>query len=491
MSAAPDSELQTRAGLLYIDGEEVPSQSGATYSVTNPATGAYVGHVADAGPGDVDLAVLAAQRSFDKGSWSSLSASRRGEILGAVADALLEQMTELATVESLCSGKPIRDCLAEVRGSARYFRYYAAAASHLTGQTIPVGAAGLDLTLREPIGVCALIVPWNGPLAIAAKKVAPALAAGNSVVVKPAPPTPLTAIALASIAVAAGVPPGVVNVITGAGPGAGRQLVAHPSVRKISFTGSTATGRDVLRVAAEGIKRVNLELGGKSPNVVFADSDVAKAAASAVTAVFANCGQDCCARSRVIVERAVFEDFLERLTAGTASLRQGDPLDPKIELGSLISAAHRDRVLGFLDRAASEGASVVCGGDVVRVPGLEAGNAISPAVVIGAQPGSELASEEIFGPVATVLPFDSEDEAVALANGTGYGLSGSVWTRDVGRALRVARQIRSGLLSINSDGSSYLQAPFGGMGLSGFGKEQGMDGLEEFTELRNIFMSET
>ncbi len=338
--------------------------------------------------------------------------------------------------------------------------------------------------------MCALIVPWNGPLAIAAKKVAPALAAGNSVVVKPAPPTPLTAIALASIAVAAGVPAGVVNVITGAGPEAGRHLVAHPAVRKVSFTGSTATGRDVLRVAAEGIKRVNLELGGKSPNVVFADGDVAKAAASAVAAVFANCGQDCCARSRVIVERPVFDDFLERLTAATVRLRHGDPLDPRTELGSLISAAHRDRVLGFLERATAEGASVICGGDVVRAVGLEAGNAISPAVVVGAMPGSELASEEIFGPVATVLPFDTEDEAVALANGTSYGLSGSVWTREVGRALRVARQIRSGLLSINSDSSSYLQAPFGGMGLSGFGKEQGMDGLEEFTELRNIFISE-
>jgi betaine-aldehyde dehydrogenase len=338
--------------------------------------------------------------------------------------------------------------------------------------------------------VCALIVPWNGPIAIAAKKAAPALAAGNSVVLKPAPPTPLTALALEACCRAAGVPPGVFSVLTGAGRELGQQLVEHPDVAKISFTGSTETGADILRRAAAGIKRVSLELGGKSPNVVFADSDIGQVAESAIAAVFANSGQDCCARSRMIVERPVFGEFVEALAALAGQVRQGDPLDPQTRLGSLISAGQRDRVLGFIDRAVAEGADLVCGGGVVRRPGLEAGNAVAPTVLTGADPGSEVATTEVFGPVATVLPFDGEDEAVALANGTRYGLSGSLWTRDIGRAIRVAREIRSGLLSINSDSSSYIQAPFGGYGQSGLGKEQGLEGLYEFTEVKNVYVSD-
>jgi acyl-CoA reductase-like NAD-dependent aldehyde dehydrogenase len=460
------------------------------YAVSNPATGAPVAEVADAGAAQVDAAVAAARAAFEAGTWRRLPAPQRGEVLRGVADRIEARSAELARLESLSSGKPVRDCLAEVGAAARYFRFYGAAVNHMTGQTIPVNATGLDFTLREPIGVCALIVPWNGPIAIAAKKAAPALAAGNCAVLKPAPATPLTALELARICAEAGVPDGVLTVLTGAGRELGQQLVEHPDVGKISFTGSTETGTDILRRAAAGIKRVSLELGGKSPNVIFADSDLELVAQSAIGAVFANSGQDCCARSRMIVQRPVAEQFTEILAKLAGQVRQGDPLDPETRLGSLISAGQRDRVLGFIERAAAGGAQVVCGGTVVTAPGLEAGNAIAPTVLAGADPDSEVATTEVFGPVATILPFDDEDEAIALANGTRYGLSGSLWTRDIGRAIRVSREIRTGLLSINSDNSSYIQAPFGGYRHSGIGKEQGLEGLLDFTEVKNVYVSD-
>jgi acyl-CoA reductase-like NAD-dependent aldehyde dehydrogenase len=489
MSAAPELDAVRHAG-LRIGGQDVPASDGATYAVTNPATGAPVARVADAGRADVARAVAAARASFTGGTWRRMPAPRRGEILRAAAEGIEARAADLARLESLCSGKPIADCQAEVAAAARYFRFYGAAVNHMTGQTIPVSNTGLDFTLREPIGVCALIVPWNGPIAIAAKKAAPALAAGNSIVLKPAPQTPLTALELEGICRAAGVPDSVFSVLTGSSRELGQELVAHPDVAKISFTGSTDTGADILRRAAAGIKRVSLELGGKSPNVVFADSDISLVAESAIAAVFANSGQDCCARSRMIVQRPVFAQFVETLAALAARVRQGDPLDPQTRLGSLISASQRDRVLGFIDRAVSGGAELVCGGTIVDRPGLEAGNAVAPTVLTGADPDSEVATTEVFGPVATILPFDDEDEAIALANGTRYGLSGSLWTRDIGRAIRVSREIRSGLLSINSDSSSYIQAPFGGYGQSGLGREQGLEGLLDFTETKNIYVSD-
>ncbi len=489
-SSTKSSARDVLKAQLRIGGSDVDSISGATYIVRNPANGSIVAEVAEASEADVSLAVEAAQHTFDTGSWRKLPPPQRGEILVAVAAAIEANEAELAHLESLCSGKPIVDCRAEVRGAAKYFRFYGSAVNHLTGLTIPVNASGLDFTLREPIGVCALIMPWNGPIAIAAKKAAPALAAGNSVVLKPAPPTPLTALRLARICEEAGVPAGVINVLTGSTRELGQQLVAHADVAKISFTGSTATGVDILTRAAAGIKRVSLELGGKSPNVVFGDAPLAEVAKSAMGAVFANSGQDCCSRSRMIVERPVMEQFVELLAQNAAKVRQGDPMDPTMTLGSLISSDQRDRVLGFLDRSRADGAELVCGGNVVSASGLEAGNAIAPTIVTGATPQSEIATEEIFGPVATILPFDDEEEAIALANGTKYGLSGSLWTRDIGRALRVARGIRTGLLSINSDSSSYIQAPFGGYRRSGLGKEQGLDGLWDYTEIKNVYVSD-
>jgi betaine-aldehyde dehydrogenase len=479
-----------RTAQLRLGGEDVVPADGRMYVVRNPATGAVVAEVADAGEADVSRAVGVARRTFAEGVWRRMPAPRRGEILRNVATLIEARETELATVESLCSGKAIVDCHAEVLAAAKYFRYYGSAVDHMTGQTIPVNNTGLEMTLREPIGACALIMPWNGPIAVAAKKAAPALAAGNSVVLKPAPSTPLTTIELERVCLEAGVPAGVVGVLTGSTRELGQALVAHPDVAKISFTGSTATGVDILTRAAAGIKNVSLELGGKSPNVVFADADIATVAASAIGAVFTNSGQDCCARSRMIVQRSVFDQFVAQLTALAIAVRQGDPLDPGTRIGSLISSDQRDRVLGFLSRAQTEGAELLCGGNVVTAAGLEAGNAIAPAVVIGAAADSEIATQEVFGPVATVLPFDDEEEAIALANGTKYGLSGSLWTRDIGRALRVAREIRTGLLSINSDSSSYIQAPFGGYGQSGLGKEQGLDGLYDFTEVKSVYVSD-
>src|SRR5438045_4477278 len=393
---------------------------------------------AAASPADVDAAVKAARAAFEAGSWSNAAASARAKVLYQIADLIRSNAQRRATLEARNAGKPIRDARDEVMGAAQCFEYYAGAATRIFGETIPVTAPGLDFTLREPVGVVALIVPWNFPLAVAAWKVAPALAAGNAAILKPASYTPLTALELGKIALAAGLPPGVLNVITGPGASTGSALAGHPGVDKIAFTGETLTGVNILQLAAPNITRVSLELGGKSPNIIFADADLEKAAPAAVNSVFGNAGQDCCARSRAFVHRSIAEEFDQRVAAGARKLNIGDPLDARTDVGPLISMKQRARVQDYIRLGRQEGARLLAGGSA---PGghLASGSFLEPTVFDHAENGMRIAQEEIFGPVLPIIPFADEDEVLRLVNDTPYGLSGALWTRDIATALPSAR----------------------------------------------------
>ncbi len=470
----------------WIGGKERPSISGQTFPVVNPATGLDMAAVARGQAADADAAAKAADAAL-RGPWSKFSPRQRARALFEIARLIRANAESLAELESQNAGKPIGEARGEVEAAAGCFEYYAGAVSKFFGETIPVGASGLDFTLREPVGVCALITPWNYPLVIASWKLAPALACANAAVLKPAEATPLTALRLARICAEAGVPEGVVNVLTGFGPEAGEPLVKHPLVRKVSFTGSTAVGRHLMALAAPSLKRVSLELGGKSPSLVFDDADLDRCAPDAAGAVFSNAGQDCCARSRALVHEKIYDDFVEKVAACAKKLRVGDPRDPKTEMGPLISQRQKDRVLGYVAAGKEEGAELVCGG---AAPDFGGGFFVTPAVFAGVAPRMRVFQEEIFGPVLCATPFKTEDEAVALANGTDYGLSGSIWTRDVGRALRLARRVQSGVLSINSSSSVHIEAPFGGFKASGLGRELGMKALELYSEVKNVFISD-
>jgi len=449
-----------------------------TLTVIEPATEAVLAQVPRAGVEEVDRAVATAKAAF--GPWRAVSAADRAALLRRLAEALDEHGEELAQLEARNAGKPIGDARGEMAMVAQTIGYYAGAPERLLGDSIPV-SGGQAWTVREPLGVVGLIVPWNFPLTIAAWKLGPALAAGNTLVLKPAELTPLTALRFAELALEAGLPEGVVNVVVGPGSECGRRLVEHPDVAKIAFTGSTEVGRSIAAGAAATIKRVTLELGGKSPNLVFADADVEAAAAAAPAAVFGNAGQDCCARSRILVQASVMEEFMGLLEEAVADIRVGDPLEESTEMGPLISASHRQGVASFLD----DGAPVAVRGSVPSGPGYW----FAPTVLCPVDPRARAAREEIFGPVAVVIPFADEEEAIRLANDTIYGLSGSIWSGDGCRALRVARALEAGVLSINSNTSVRVATPFGGFKQSGYGRELGPHALDAYTEVKSIFFS--
>ncbi|HET8798673.1 MAG TPA: aldehyde dehydrogenase family protein [Thermoanaerobaculia bacterium] len=452
-------------------------------TLIEPATGEPLAAVARATAGDTDRAVRAAADAF-RGPWRRIHTRDRARLLLRFAALIRDHVKELATLESRNVGKPIRDARDEAGLAANVFEYYAGATNKIGGQTIPAAAPGVLLSFREPVGVCGIIVPWNFPIAITAWKTAPALAMGNTVVVKPAEQTPLTALRLAELALEAGIPAGVFNVVTGSGAEAGEAILRHPLIRKIAFTGSTEVGMHVMRTAADDVKRVTLELGGKSANVIFDDCDFERAVASAASSSLGNAGQDCCARSRILVQSTLHDRFARALVDAFRATKVGDPLLDETEMGPLVSLAHRERVRGFIEKGKSEGATLACGGDVPEGRGAY----LAPAVFVDARPEMTIAREEIFGPVVAVMPFRDEEEAIALANDSLYGLSGSIWTRDLGRALRVARAIETGNLSINSGSSVHLEAPFGGVKRSGLGRELGLQALDHYTEWKTVYM---
>lgn len=474
---------------MLIDGRWIPSFSGKTFPVSEPHTGGLLAQVAEGAQEDVDAAVQAARRAFEEGPWPRMATRERTSLLLRVSQGIRERAEEIARVEARNVGKPIRDARDEVLAGAYCFEYYAGAVSKIFGETIPVSAPGFDFTLREPIGVCALIVPWNFPFPMACWKIAPALTTGNTVVLKPASYTPLSALMLGEVCQAAGVPEGVVNIVTGPGASVGAALAAHPGVGKVAFTGETETGRLIMKAAAETIKKVSLELGGKSPNIVFDYADLDTMVNSSVSAVFGNAGQDCCARSRAFVHRKIYDEFCQRFVARTQKLVVGDPLDEATEVGPLISPSQRQKVMGYVRLGAEEGARLVCGGDAPTDPARKAGSYLKPAIFVDVENRMRIAQEEIFGPVLCVIPFADEEECIRLVNDTIYGLSGSLWTRDIGRALRVAKRVRTGVLSINSNRSVHTEAPFGGYKLSGIGRELGMHALSLYTEVKNVFVS--
>jgi len=468
---------------LFIAGEPAEPASGEVRDLVAPATGEPLARAAMAGEADVDRAVAAARSALD-GDWGKTPGTERARLLHALADAIAANRSELSELEARNVGKAISSVKAELHQAVENFRFYGSAIASIGGRSNPIGGSLLFYSLKEPVGVAAQIVPWNYPLMMTTWKLAPALAAGCSVVLKPDPQTPLSAIRLAELAAEVGFPAGAVNVVPGDGPSTGAYLVRHPGVDKVAFTGSTRTGGEIMRLASDPVKRVTLELGGKSPNLVFADADLASAIPSSAWAIFYAAGQSCEARSRLLVEKPLYDDVVSRMADFAGAIRVGDPLDAETQMGSLISQAHRERVHGFVERSAGEGAEVVAGGAVPDGAG-----AFYPPTVVAATNDLEIVQEEVFGPVVTVTPFEDEKEAIRLANDVRYGLMATVWTGDPARGHRLAARIKSGTVGINMPYTAFPGIPFGGYKQSGFGRELGLETLDLYLETKSVIVS--
>jgi acyl-CoA reductase-like NAD-dependent aldehyde dehydrogenase len=469
---------------LFIGGESTEAASGEIRELLEPATGDALARAAIGGEADVDRAVEAARGALE-GDWGKTPGTERARLLHALADAMVANRAELGELETRNVGKAISSVKAELHQAIENFRYYGSAIASIGGRANPIGGSLLFYSLKEPVGVVAQIIPWNYPLMMSTWKLAPALAAGCSVVLKPDSQTPLTAIRLAELAAEVGFPPGAVNVVPAEGRTTGAYLVRHPGVDKIAFTGSTETGGEIMRLASDPVKRVTLELGGKSPNIVFADADLASAVPSSAWAIFYSAGQSCEARSRLLVEKPIHDDVVSRLAELSGQIRVGDPLDAETQMGSLISTDHRERVHGFVERGTGEGATVVAGGAVPEGPGAF----YPPTIVVADSSALEIAQEEVFGPVVTVIPFEDEKDAVRLANDVRYGLMATVWTGDPARGHRVAARVKAGTVGINMPYTAFPGIPFGGYKQSGFGRELGLETLELYLETKSVIVS--
>ena len=469
---------------LYIDGEWVEPSSMATIEVVSPLTEEVIATVPHASNEDVDRAVAAARAALD-GDWGKTPPTERSRLLHALADAIVANRKEIAELETRNVGKAISSVKAEIGQAVENFRYYASAIASIAGRSNPLGGSLLFYSLKEPVGVAGQIIPWNYPLTMATWKLAPALAAGCSVVLKPDEATPLSALRVAELASEVGFPPGVINVVPGGGPTTGAYLVSHPGVDKVAFTGSTATGAEVMRLASDGIKRLSLELGGKSPNLVFADANLDDAIPSSVWSIYYAAGQSCEARSRVLVEKPLYDEFVTRFSDAAGKLKVGDPLEPETQVGSLVSQAHRERVHGFVEKGREEGAEVVIGGE----PTDGNGAFYPPTVIAKVDNAMTVAQEEIFGPVVTVIPFEDEKDAVRIANDVRYGLMATVWTGDPAKGHRLARRIKAGTIGINMPYTAFPGIPFGGYKQSGFGRELGLETLELYLETKSVLVS--
>jgi aldehyde dehydrogenase (NAD+) len=475
-------------GRLLIDGQW--AQGAGKFDTINPATGEVLTQIAEASPGDVDRAVEAARRAFDDraGPWRKMSASERGRLIWRLADLVEANIDELAELETLDNGKPIFESrYVDLPMVIDVLRYFAGWATKIHGETVNAFETAFTYTLREPVGVVGLIVPWNFPLLLASWKLGPALACGNTIVLKPAEQTPLTTIRFGELAIEAGVPAGVLNIVTG-GPETGKAIVRHAGIDKIAFTGSTAVGKEIMRGAAETLKRVTLELGGKSPNIVFADADIDNAVKGAINGIFYGKGEVCNAGSRLFIESKVQDEFLDKLVARAQKMKPADPLDPKTRMGAIVSHAQMQGVLDYIETGKNEGAKLIAGGRRVSVDGGR-GFFIEPTIFSSVTNDMKIAQEEIFGPVLAALSFDDIDQVVELANRNPYGLAAAVWTRDVKKAHSVSRQLKAGTVWINTYGLMDAALPFGGYKSSGFGRELGMHAIEHYTELKTVWLN--